>query len=103
MGEVPSDCDASGGPRHRPGDPPRSGTPVDAQRTSMTRIRFHLIALAVYSFLGVLLSHAGLKHMPIHDHSPGCSMARLWARSIFPLDAYWRAHCTSYSLPVSTS
>jgi len=103
MGEVPSDCDASGGPRHRPGDPPHSGTPVDAQRTSMTGIRFHLIALAVYSFLGVILSYAGWEHMPIHDHSPGCSMARLWARSIFPLDAYWRAHCTSYSLPVSTS
>jgi hypothetical protein len=48
-------------------------------------------------------SHAGLKHMLIHDHSPGRWMARLWARSIFPLDAYWRAHCTSCSLPVSTS
>jgi hypothetical protein len=56
MGEVPSDCDASSGPRHRPGDPPRSGTPMDAQRTSMTGIRFHLLALAVYSFLGVILT-----------------------------------------------
>jgi hypothetical protein len=27
-----------------------------AQRTSMTGIRFHLIALAVYSFLGVILT-----------------------------------------------
>ncbi len=103
MGEVPSDCDASGGPRHQPGDPPRSGTPVNALRPSMTGFRLHLLALAVYSFLGVILSHAGLKHMPIHDHLPGCSMARLWARSMFPLDAYQRAHCTSCSLLVSMS
>jgi hypothetical protein len=56
MGEVPSDCDASGGPRHRPGDPPRSGTPVNAPRPSMTGFRLHLLALAVYSFLGVILT-----------------------------------------------
>jgi hypothetical protein len=56
MSEVGSDRDASGGPRHRPGDPSRSDTFMDAQHTSMTGIRFHLIALAVYSFLGVILT-----------------------------------------------